>query len=359
VTARSTNWEKAFLGSPSMEILSDGTYVFTHDDFDKHTDVYQSPDRGRTWKKIGQFTRQRSGTLFAIRDALYQVGFAMPKLKGVSDRCVAIRKSTDGGKTWTEPKDGQTGLILSDTAYYADPVPVLFHAGRVWWQVDVVEPKCKDGTGFPRFGMMVISAPIDSDLLNAASWTRSNAVPWQPYQRYAGWLEGNVVASPSGSLHVLARVEDWKQPGGGGKTVARLDLSPDGRTLSFDPKTGFIPFPGGAAKFCIRYDEFTCKYWALTNWVQPGQRGARTTLALVCSPDLVNWEVRSIVYQHAGANDVAGFQYCDWRIVGDDIHFVCRLGWYGKNFHDSNYMIFDTVKGFRQRTRSDDAKKFE
>ena len=38
---------------------------------------------------------------------------------------------------------------------------------------------------------------------------------------------------------------------------------------------------------------------------------------------------------------------------------VARLGWYGKNFHDSNYMIFDTIEGFRERTRQDDAKLFE
>ena len=356
VIARSAEWEKAFLGSPSMEILSDGTYVFTHDDFNRHTDVYQSMNRGKAWTKVGQFDRQRSGTLFAIRDVLYHVGYAMPGVRGVGDECVAIRRSTDKGRTWTEPKDAKSGLILSDAAYYTDPVPVLFHGGRVWWQVDVVDKNVKR---FPRFGMMAISAPVDSDLLDAASWTRSNRVAWRPHEHFAGWLEGNVVAGPDGTLHILARVEDWKRPGGGGRTVARLDLSADGKALAFDPETGFLSFPGGASKFCIRYDDVARKYWALTNWVQPNQKGARTTLALVCSDDLTKWEVRSIIYQHAKGNDVAGFQYCDWRIVGNDIHFVCRLGWYGKNFHDSNYMIFDTVKDFRTRTRHDDARRFE
>jgi len=359
VIARSSNWETEFLGSPSMEILADGTYIFTHDDFKRHTDVYESPDRGRTWTKIGGFDKQRSGTLFAIKDVLYQIGFAMPGLPGVSPDCIAIRRSTDRGRTWTEPKDAKTGLLLADAAYYADPVPVLFHAGRVWWQVDLVDKTNKELKSQERFGMLVISAPVDGDLLDAAQWTRSNPVPWQPYQRLKGWLEGNVVADPAGRLHVLARVEDWKQPGGGGKTVARLDLSPDGKTLAFDPQTGFRPFPGGAAKFCIRYDAVTQRYWALTNWLQPGQKGARTTLALVCSPDLEAWEVRSIIYQHKQGNDTAGFQYCDWRIVGNDLHFVCRLDWYGKNFHDSNYMIFDTIPNFRQRTRADDAPPFE
>lgn len=358
VIARSVDWEKAFLGSPSMEILSNGTYVFTHDNFNKHTDVYQSTDRGNTWAKVGQFDRQRSGTLFAIADVLYQVGYAMPEIKGVSPSCVAIRKSTDGGKTWSEPVDAKTGLLLSDASYYTDPVPVLVHRGRVWWQVDLVDRSRKaDWPG--QFGMMAISAPMDSDLLDAANWTRSNAVPWPSHRHFTGWLEGNVVAAPDGSLHILARVEDRKRPGGGGRTVARLDLSADGKTLRFDPENGFLDFPGGAAKFCIRYDDVSRKYWALTNWVQPGQKGARTTLALVCSDDLKDWDVRSIIYQHAKGNDVAGFQYCDWRIIGDDVHFVCRLGWYGKNFHDSNYMIFDTIKHFRRRTRQDDAKRFE
>lgn len=358
VIARSVDWRHAFLGSPSMEILTDGTYIFTHDDFKKHTVVYQSTDRGKTWAKVGQFDGQRSGTLCAIDNVLYQIGYAMPQIKGISPECVAIRKSTDGGKTWSEPKDPKTGLILSDALYYTDPVPVLFHGGRVWWQVDLVDKPRKGGWG-SQFSMMVISAPLDSDLLDATNWTRSNAVPWPSHPHFTGWLEGNVVAAPNGSLHIVARVEDWKRPGGGGRTVAWLDLSPDGKTLRFDPETGFLDFPGGAAKFCIRFDDVTGKYWALTNWVQPNQKGSRTTLALVCSDDLKKWDVRSIIYQHAKGNDVIGLQYCDWRIVGDDIHFVCRLGWYGKNFHDSNYMTFDTIKQFRKRTRQDDAKLFE
>ncbi len=358
VIARSADWRKAFLGSPSMEILSDGTYVFSHDDFKKHTQVFRSADRGETWTKVGQFDRQRSGTLFAIDNVLYQIGYAMPEIEGVSPECVAIRKSTDGGRTWSEPKDPKTGLILSDAPYYTDPVPVLFHGGRVWWQVDLVDKPRQGGWG-SQFSMMAISAPLDSDLLDAANWTRSNAVVWPSHPHFTGWLEGNVVAAPNGSLHIIARVEDWKRPGGGGRTVACLDLSADGKTLRFDPETGFLDFPGGASKFCIRYDEVTRKYWALTNWVQPKQKGSRTTLALVCSDDLKKWDVRSIIYQHAQGNDVAGFQYCDWRIVGDDIDFVCRLGWYGKNFHDSNYMVFDTIKDYRNRTRQDDAKLFE
>ncbi|OGV71072.1 MAG: hypothetical protein A2283_21435 [Lentisphaerae bacterium RIFOXYA12_FULL_48_11] len=350
VIARSGDWEKQFLGSPSMEILSDGRYVFTHDDFTAHTDVYESKDRGRKWTRIGGFDRQRSGTLFAVKDILYQIGYAIPGVEGVSAECVAIRKSIDGGRTWTEPKDAKTGLILSDSIYYTDPVPVLFHNGRVWWQVDVVD-KSKKGWA-ERFSMMVISASLDSDLLDAASWTRSNPVPWKQHEYFSGWVEGNVVADPDGKMHSIARVEDWKRPGGGGKTVARFNLSDDGKTLSFDPETGFINFPGGASKFCVRFDDVTKKYWVLTTDGFNG--GARNRLNLVCSDDLKAWNVRSILYHHP--DKLSGFQYCDWRIVGDDIHFVCRLGWYGKNFHDSNYMIFDTIKNFRKRTRNDDAE---
>ena len=350
VISASPNWEKVYLGSPSMEILDDGTYLMSHDWFGEsaqHTTVYQSSDRGQTWKQISTFPRQNSSTMFRVGKTIYLIGYCKPGLPGISGECVGIRKSTDGGKTWTTPTDGKSGLILfdADSKYYTDPVPVLIHNGRVYWQCDKISAS---GGWAERFSSLVVSAPVTADLLDSSQWTVSNAVPWTKSQSRKGWLEGNVLSAPDGSLVVYMRVESP-----GGKEIARLELSPDGKRLTFDPSTGFLPFPGGASKFAIRFDEQTKRYWSLTNFVQPGQKGPRNTLALVCSTDLKDWEVRSILYQHK--NGLQGFQYVDWRIQGEDIVFVCRLGWYGKIFHDSNYMIFDTVKNFRTRSRKDDA----
>lgn len=352
VIAASPDWAKVFYGTPSMEIMADGTYVFTHDWFGpathgERTFVYQSHDQGKTWEKVSEFVDQKSGSIFRIGDALYHIGFYRPGIKGQSNECIAIRRSDDQGRTWTVPTDASKGLLCSDDRYYSDPVPVLIHDGRVYWQIDRVNPNKKD---WPPFNALVISAPVDSNLLDASNWTRSNDVPWDSSWAYRGWLEGNCVACPDGSVSVFLRVEDWGCPEGPGRHAARLNLSEDGKTLTFGK---FLSkFPGGHSKFCIRFDEVSRKYWALTNWIQPGQHGARNTLALVSSDDLESWEVRQIIYQHP--DGINGFQYVDWRFVGDEIHFVCRVGWFGQNMHDSNYMVFDVVKDFRNASREKD-----
>ncbi len=345
----SRNWENCYLGTPSMELLSDGTLVASHDWFGtgsggQHTTVFESKDKGKSWQQTSEFPQQNSSTLFRINnDTLYMIGYCCPAIKGKSGHCIAIRRSNDGGKTWTVPLDEKSGLLFSDDSYYSDPVPILVHQGRIWWQVDV-EADSK-GKPWPSwFKMAVISAPIDCDLLDASNWTRSNTVDWPGGDtRFNGWLEGNVLVDLQGNLLVLARLESVKEPIG--THVARLELSADGKTLSFDPKVGILEFPGGSSKFCIRFDDVSKRYWSLTNWVPPGQKGKRNTLALVSSPDLKNWTINKIIYQHTDPN--TGFQYIDWRFVGNDIFFVCRLAWFGFNFHDSNYLTFDTISDFR------------
>ena len=161
VIAASPDWANVYYGTPSMEIMEDGTYVFTHDWFGPGTKgeltcVYQSHDRGASWEKVSEFTDQKSGTIFRIGAALYHIGFYRPNKPGMSNECIAIRRSDDEGKTWSVPTDAAHGLLCSDDRYYSDPVPVLIHDGRVFWQIARVNPKKKD---WPPFDVLVISAP--------------------------------------------------------------------------------------------------------------------------------------------------------------------------------------------------------
>ncbi|MBQ3332536.1 MAG: exo-alpha-sialidase [Thermoguttaceae bacterium] len=359
----SSDFAKLHLGAPSMEILPDGTYVASHDWFEpkemKSTVVFESKDQGATWSKIAEIPNQKAAMLFFASGKLWLIGWMYAE-GDIANNSIVIRRSDDGGHTWSKPTDGKSGLLLSDRRYFCDPAPVLIHNGRVWKEAEAVGPReDSDRNWATGYQPLMMSAPVDSDLLDRDNWTFSNPVAWTHHPGLGGWLEGNALFDPDDHMLIMMRVDDIDE---GGK-AARLNLSDDFKTLSYDPKSGFVAMPGGCKKFVIRFDEVTKKYWSLVNWVHPDDVDApdkeriRNTLALVCSDDLNNWEVRSIIYRHSDRSK--GFQYVDWRIVGDDLHFVCRLAWDGApNCHDSNYLTFDVVKNFRTRTRDDDAEDF-
>jgi len=206
------------------------------------------------------------------------------------------------------------------------------------------------------FRSFMMSAPADADLLNAANWTCTNRLGRDPQWlggTFGGWLEGNAVVTPDGKVVNILRVEC---PEGGKAAMVRV--SDDGRTASFDPATDFIDLPGGAKKFTIRRDAKTGLYWSLTNYVRPNDKtpqkkaaSIRNTLALVSSPDLRTWTVRSFILYHPDTSK-HGFQYVDWQFEGNDLVAACRtacndgLGG-AHNFHDANYLTFHRVRNFR------------
>jgi hypothetical protein len=303
--------------------------------------IYRSTDRGETWEKLTEITGQFWSTLFFHNDALY--------LLGTSKRYgnVVIRRSTDGGRTWTSPDDASSGLLIADSMYHCAPVPVLVHNGWLWKGFEKQAGEWPSG-----FRPFVVSARVDADLLRADSWRVSESVPWGDWEPYGGWLEGNVVVTQDGGLVDILRVHEQKV---GGK-AAVVQLSDDGRQVSFDPRTGFIDFPGGCKKFTIRHDPETDLYWSLTNWVHPDDKGGnvertRNTLALISSPDLTQWSIRDVIL-HSPDVEKTGFQYVDWLFEGGDIIAVARTAFDdglggAHNQHDANYLTFHRIEDFR------------
>jgi hypothetical protein len=349
-----------YIGSPSLAVLPNGDYVASHDEFGpKSTEhsravslIFQSRDRGSSWKKISTIDGAFWSTLFTHRGALYLLG---------PDRHhgnVLIRRSADGGVTWTSPTNSTTGLLRGDGEYHCAPVPVIESAGRLWRAMERRDPPVAWGINY-RAGML--SIPVDADLLNAANWTCSNFLPsdraWNGGDMGA-WLEGNAVVTPAGELVNVLRVQT-KSPN---EKAALVRISPDGKTASFDPANGFIAFPGGAKKFTIRFDPQTKRYWALASVVLDRYRadnsgGIRNTLALTSSSDLVHWTVRCILLHHA---DVVrhGFQYVDWQFDGEDIIAACRTAFDdgqggAHNYHDANFLTFHRFANFHHLTIAD------
>ena len=340
-----------YIGCPSITILPDGSYVASHSFFGPGTThdqtcVFGSSDRGKTWKKLSQIDGQFWSNLFVYRGALYIMG---PNRQWGE---VVIRRSDDGGHRWTTPKDKQSGLLLDDGRYHSSTVPMLIHKGRIWRAMEVEDQYPHRGRDVHPYAALVMSAPLEADLLKAENWTTTNYLRFdlarvgkKPPQRSGGWREGNVLATPDGRVVNLLRIDD-----AGVDRADILPVSQDGKRIDFDDENwGLIDFPGGRTKFTVRFDPKTKRYWSLVN-KQSDPPAVRNVLALTSSADLKHWKVESIVLRHRDPKHHA-FQYVDWVFDGDDIVAASRTA-YGNshNFHDANYLTFHRIKDFRTRT---------
>ena len=370
--------ETEYIGSPSIVILSDGTYVASHDFFGKKgpelraARVFASRDRGATWTQLAQLPDSTWGTLFVHRGALHLIAIT----KEYGD--VVLRRSADGGHTWTTPSDAAHGLLFPGR-FHCAPVPVVVHDGQIWRAVEEVV----NSRLWPQhFASLMISAPADADLLDAANWTRTNGVPFDPRWfpgRRPGWLEGNVVVAPDGRLVNLLRVnaeigagDDFALRGPAAgipryEIAASIEIARDGRSAAFDPTKGFFRFPGSQSKFTIRYDARTQRYWSLVNKITlPHEdrdsrydvQAQRNVVKLVSSADLRTWEERSTVLrwregEKLTRQDHFAFQYLDWQFDGDDLVAVARTAWEAQSFHNANYLTFHRVRNFRALTMAD------
>jgi len=337
-----------YLGTPSIEILSDGTYIASHGQFGaemERVSVYESKDKGKTWEKISGMKGFWSG-LFLHKGDLY--------LMGVDEKYgnAVIRKSKDDGHSWTSPDDSRSGLIRPknvEKGYHTSAVSLIVAKGRIWRPFEVAPRKGRWGD----FEAVVFSAPVDADLLDAKSWTTSTrmAVDTAWGKEYGTWLEGGAVLSQEGHVLNILRVNNREE-----EYAAIVHVSDDGRNLSFRPEKDFIRFPGGCKRFVIRYDEKSKRYWSLSNWIPEEFKGhnierTRNTLALVSSPDLRNWTVHSVILQDDNVQK-SGFQYVDWQFEKNDIIFLSRTAYfdgenYADNQHNANFITFHRIEEFR------------
>lgn len=342
-----------YIGSPSICILSDGSYIATHEFFGpamKETStivhVFKSTNKGESWEQISKIVGQNWSKLFVLKDTLYILG---PVASGGD---LVIRKSVDGGYNWTIPIDRYTGRIFNGR-FHSAPTSVIFYNKRIWKAVEDVDGPVR-GWG-KQFRAYVISAPVDCDLLKASNWVITNPMCFDADYlngNFGGWLEGNVVVGADEKLHNILRV-DYREPDG--EKAAIIDISQDGKTATFDSSEDFINFPGGCKKFNILFDPETQKYWSISNYVPEQEKGynperTRNTLALICSDNLRDWILKGIVLHHADV-EKHGFQYADFQFEGKDIIFVSRTAYDDEeggadNQHNANYMTFHRVKNY-------------
>ena len=174
---------------------------------------------------------------------------------------------------------------------------------------------------------------------------------------FGGWLEGNVVVGPDGTIKTLLRVEDdcsFKEK------AAIITFDTNKNTVSFNPETDFISFPGGSKKFSVVCDSETGTYIALTNGIhsfasniyETASDQIRNTVTLIISRDLRTWKEVKVVLESTDVKRTA-FQYISFEIVGGDIVCVARTAapdWtFGaRSYHDANFLTFHRIENFRQ-----------
>lgn len=357
VVAHSPASTGIYIGSAGITRLDDGAYLAKHDEFGPGsteyqsavTRVYRSDDRGQTWRECAKIDGLFWSSIFAHRGAAYMIGTHH------HHGSLLVYRSSDGGTTWTTPKDGKSGLIRAGK-FHTAPVPVIVHEGRLWRAVE-------DGDGPGGWGEMyrprVMSIRVDGDLLDADQWTITN-----PIERKGGWLgdtfwctiEGNAVVDRQGIVRNILRSNHPD-------LAAVTTVSKDGTSQSIDPAFDRTSLPGSSKKVLIRWDEPSQLYWALSNPVLPpdvvGRASAkvRNTLALYSSPDLQSWTLRCVLLHHPEREKHA-FQYPDWIVEGDDLLVASRTAYDdglggAAEAHDANYLTFHRFPNFRNLTIAD------
>lgn len=355
VIAKVPELRKSSAYNETFTILPDGSYLAacTGTGTAPGIIMYISRDKGVSWNRHGNFSSKKNlvtnyCNLFVHRGSVYIMGVG-PDRKGLR-----ICRSDDGGMTWTKAVSASTGIILEGT-YHTAPVPMAICDGRIWRACET----------YPEKDPFMISAPEDSDLLDAANWTRTNTVGRASTlvdgcKMSGSIIEGNAVVAPDGKVVNLIRTNSTRT-----SAYATILHTEGTDRLYFDPDTDWVRMPGGGKKFTVRFDETSMMYWALTNPDFSGEANhmglgystgishslMRNRLVLVCSRDLVNWfEVKTMLYDPDPF--FHGFQYADWMFDGDDIVGVVRVGapeerGLPQRQHDSNMMTFIRIKDFR------------
>jgi len=346
-----------YIGNPSLCILPDGTYLASHDFFGNTSGVsrvYKSDDKGKRWKLISELHGMQVGSLFVLNDILYFIGLDKTGR-------VVIQRSLDNGVNcviglfWSTPTNSQNG-ILRTGVWQTAATTVVIHNGRVWKAIEKVTGPIEDWA--KSFEALMMSAPVSSNLLDAASWTESTSVPYNSSYlggRFEGMLEGGAVLGKDNYVYNMLRVHTNIA---GNEYAAKIQTISDGSAVTFNAASDIVLFPGGSKKFTVFYDAASDRYWTLSNAVAPSLRNQtsttklRNTLALCSSPNMVNWTVNKIILNHPN-NEKFGFQYIDFKIEDDDIVLLSRTSFDDgietpPDYHNANYLLFLRIENFRQ-----------
>ncbi len=270
--------------------------------------IWKSTDKGKTWNVLHKDnTFVKHGSLFYHDGALYLFGDG-------KDGLGAIQKSNDGGVTWPEN-------VTLNFKFRTAPSHAIKAKGRVWIATEYHN------------GSSAFSAPLDSDLMKAESWTLAKRT-----DDIGVGNESDIIATRGGGYPVIMPK--------GGTSIRILNENEAVADKSVDK----LDLRGNGSKYSAIYDEKSDKYWALTSW-SPLPNAIRTGISLYSSTDLKTFKFERQVFV-GKSSSFHGFNYPFMQIDGDDVVFTLRTSWetedgQAQRWHDANMFTFHRVRDFR------------
>ncbi len=295
--------------------------VCDYEELDVNTVVKKSVDGGLTWETVVEAIPDlRWSSIFENKGVIYLLGSSLR-----NGDAVIIQIEENGGY--------RKQILFPDAQIRGGTAPgsVLHANGRI----------------YKAYHTAAISAPEDADLMLPASWTLSNRTNTSDLAPNGG--EGSMVQGKDGQIYQVMHTNETQ-------SAYVLKLSADGTTFTpFLPETNnIVEFPTCISKSSVLYDAVSGKYLSLTNICNTQNVRQRNVLALVCSDDLITWEIADYILVERElinplySTTAHAFQYTDFQIDGDDIVMVVReASGYANTYHDGNYTTFYRISNFR------------
>ena len=314
--------------SPSILRLPSGRMLASYDVFRGNGPqclnvIFASDDDGATWQYQCDLFPSFWGRMFLLKGRLYMISVSHE----YGD--LLIGESTDEGRTWGNPTVLERGPGNGKSGFHRAPCVEAVHGGRIWFAVE--NGSWSDGG----FTDCLVSAPVESDLLDAESWTFTKPLPFDENWLGGGRaqvIEGNPFVGNGGELFVLYRNKENTG------MLMRADISDPSRQLEF-VRTVNVPFAHTKFELHRGSDGYI---YAAGNECNAEGRAARNVLSFFRSKDGLEWEkIKTVIDCREYDQTYTGFQYPSFLLEGRTVSLLSRTAYNGAaNFHDSNMITF-------------------
>lgn len=327
-----------YLCSPSVARVKSGRLIAGMDLHAHHTAQnltlhFYSDDDGKSWRYMQDIYPFFWSTLFVHRDVLYMLGLTTEYGN------LQISCSKDEGQNWSAPVTLFYGsnVLCPYGGFHRAPMHVVHFDGKIYTTCEY--GSWEMGAHLPA----ILSVDEDADLMDPASWNRSEHLPFEgEWKEKAGTIgdtmEGNIVAGKDGCLYSYLR---WKM---GSLLKLKVNLEDPDKAPEF---VDIIEAPVTNSMFRIIPVNDGEKSLMISNRRTPavlesGFFTCRNVLSLSETTDLEHFTlVKDIINAETEDMGKVGFQYPAFLYEDGKLSLVIRSAFNGANSaHDSNYILF-------------------